>query len=140
MKTRNRKGSKSKSLKNKIHQYISKKQDICCENDFKRDVAIEEIIDLYMRTATLSGEKEEYLSYIDNDLIKFIGYYVDLKNANDQEGMYLWKRIDSYINTDKTPDKTKIISLLHEVPLYYLLSFLGMAYYRNKETEKTFGK
>ena len=66
-----------------------------------------------MRTATLSGEKEEYLSYIDNDLIKFIGYYVDLKNANDQEGMYLWKRIDSYINTDKTQDKTKIISLLH---------------------------
>lgn len=140
MQTRNKKGSKSKSLKNKIHQYISKKQDICCENDFNREIVIKEIMELYMSNANLNDEKDEYLSYIDNDLVKFIGYYVDLKNANDQEGMHLWKRMSDYINTNKKPDKTKIIRLLREVPLYYLLSFLGMAYYSCKETEKVFGK
>lgn len=140
MNTRNKKASKSKSLKNKIHHYINKKQDICCENDFKRDKVIEEIMELYMKIADLSDEKDEYLSYIDNDLVKFIGYYADLKNANDHEGIYLWKRISDYVNTNKKPDKTKIIRLLHEVPLYYLLSFLGMAYYNCKETENMFGK
>lgn len=136
MKTRNKKNAKSKSFKNKIHQYICKKQDICCEKDYKRDSIINEIFDLYMKIAEFSGEKDEYLSYIDNDLVKFIGYYVDLKEANDVEGMHLWNRFDSYINPNKKLDKAKIISLFHEVPLYYILSFLGSAYYRYKEDEK----
>jgi hypothetical protein len=38
-----------------------------------------------------------------------------------------------YIN--KKLDKTKIIKILHEVPLYYLLSFLGYAYYRYKRNK-----
>ena len=32
---------------------------------------------------------------------------------------------------NKKKDKTNIISLLKDMPLFYLLSFLGMAYYQN---------
>lgn len=127
------KSSKPKSLKNKIHQYICKKQDICCEEDIDRDSAIKEIIDLYMKISDFYKEKDEYLTYIENDLLKFIGYYVVLKNTKDREGMILWKSLQDYVNTS---NKTQIIELLHEVPLYYLLSFLGMAYYKYKDTEK----
>jgi len=34
---------------------------------------------------------------------------------------------------NKKPNKEKIIEFLNEVPLYYLLYFLGYAYYKYKE-------
>jgi hypothetical protein len=36
---------------------------------------------------------------------------------------------------NKKLDETKIIELLNEVPLYYLLSFLGYAYYKYKRNK-----
>jgi len=121
----------NKTLKNKINKYIFK-NDICCEDDIDRKLAIQYIFSLYSEIANFMFEKDEYLSYIDNDLVKFIGYKVNLEKKNDNEGIRLWNKIISEINLNKIPNKEKIIKFLNEVPLYYLLSFLGYAYYKYK--------
>jgi hypothetical protein len=77
-------------------------------------------------------EKDEYLSYIGNDLLVLIGYKIDLETKNDNEGIRLWNKIKNKITLNKTSNKEKIIEVLNEVPLYYLLSFLGYAYYKYK--------
>ena len=84
----------------------------------------------------MMDEKDDYLSYINNDIIGIIGYKIDLEKMNDIEGIKLWNKIDRKMLTNKKLDKTKITNLLYEVPLYYLLSFLGYAYYKHKENEK----
>jgi superfamily I DNA and RNA helicase len=121
-----------KTLRNKINKYIFKKKDICCEDDIDRNLAIQDIFTLYSKIAGFMYEKDEYLSYIDNDIVKFINYKINLNKENDKEGISLWKEISSKITLYKTPNKKKIIELLNTVPLYYLLSFLGFAYYRYK--------
>lgn len=125
------KGNK-KTLKNKINRYICKKKDICCEDDIDRNLAIQDIFILYREIAEFMQEKEEYLSYINNDLVKFIGYRIDLEKNNDNKGVRLWDKIDRKMYVNKKLDEAKIIEFLHEVPLYYLLAFLGTAYYKYK--------
>lgn len=71
----------------------------------------------------------EYLNMINNDLIKFIGYYVDLEKAKDREGMRLWRELDERMLVKKEVSEKKVEQLLQEVPLYFLLSFLGYASY-----------
>jgi hypothetical protein len=82
-----------KTLKNKIHKYISKK-DICCESDIDRKIVIEQIIKKYKIICKNMNEPDEYLNYINNDLVKFIGYNIDLKKNKDIEGLRLWNEID----------------------------------------------
>ena len=124
-----------KTLKNKINKYICKKKDICCEDDIDRKLAIQNIFTLYSDIADFTYEKDEYLSYINNDLIKFIGYKIDLEKINDNDGIRLWNELDGKMFINKKLDKIKITELLNEVPLYYLLSFLGYAYYTYKRTK-----
>jgi hypothetical protein len=126
----------NRTLKNRITQYIcnTEKQDICCEEDIERTMAIDQIFDLYRKLAILFEEESEYLSYLDNDIVKFIGYKSDLEKNKDTKGVKLWKKIDSTIRKGKNISKNKIISLLMTIPLYYLLSFLGYAYYRYTTT------
>jgi len=121
----------NKTLKNKINKYIFK-NDICCQDDIDRKIVIQDIFTLYSEIASFMYEKDEYLSYINNDLLVLIGYKIDLEAKNDIEGIRLWNKIDGKITLNKTPNKEKIIELLNEVPLYYLLSFLGYAYYKYK--------
>ena len=121
----------NKTLKNKINKYICK-NDICCEDDIDRKLAIQDIFTLYSEIASFMYEKDEYLSYISNDLLVLIGYKINLETKNDNEGIRLWNKIKSKITLHKNPNKEKIIELLNEVPLYYLLSFLGYAYYKYK--------
>jgi len=121
----------NKTLKNKINKYIFK-NDICCEDDVDRKIIIQDIFALYSEIASFMYEKDEYLSYIGNDLVKLIGYKIDLETKNDNEGVRLWNKIKSKITLNKTSNKEKMIEVLNEVPLYYLLSFLGYAYYRYK--------
>ena len=121
----------NKTLKNKINKYIFK-NDICCEDDVDRKIVIQDIFALYSEIASFMYEKDEYLSYIGNDLVKLIGYKIDLETKNDNEGVRLWNKIKSKITLNKTSNKEKMIEVLNEVPLYYLLSFLGYAYYRYK--------
>jgi len=114
---------KRKTLKHKIHAYISKKQDICCESDIDRKVIIQQIIEKYKVICKKMNEPDEYLNYINNDVVKFIGYYVDLKK--DREGLKIWNEIDK-----RTGNIKKVEELLQDVPLYFLLSFLGYASYK----------
>ena len=116
-------------MKKRIHQYISKKQDICCESDIDRTIVIRQLIEKYKSISKEMAEPEEYLSYMNNDLVKMIGYKVDLKKQKDRAGVQLWNSLDQMIGP-KTVSEKKIIVLLQEVPLYYLLSFLGYASYR----------
>jgi hypothetical protein len=121
----------NKTLKNKINKYIFK-NDIFCEDDIDRKLAIQDIFALYSEIASFIYEKDEYLSYISNDLLVLIGYKIDLENKHDIEGIRLWNKIKSKITLHKNPNKEKIIEFLNEIPLYCLLSFLGYAYYKYK--------
>jgi hypothetical protein len=127
----------NKTLKNKINKYILK-NDICCEDDVDRKIIIQDIFALYSEIASFMYEKDEYLSHIDNDLLKLIGYKIDLETKNDNEGVRLWNKIKSKITLNKTSNKEKMIEVLNEVPLYYLLSFLGYAYYKYKINKDIF--
>lgn len=127
----------NKTLKNKINKYIFK-NDICCEDDVDRKIIIQDIFALYSEIAIFMYEKDEYLSHIGNDLLKLIGYKIDLETKNDNEGVRLWNKIKSKITLNKTSNKEKMIEVLNEVPLYYLLSFLGYAYYKYKINKDIF--
>ena len=76
-------------------------------------------------------EKELYLGYVQNDLLLFIGYRVDLEKGNS-EGVRIWDGLARMTETNKNPDKQKLVKILHNVPLYYLLAFLGYATYKNR--------
>ena len=121
---------KSKTLKNSIHNYISKKQDICCENNINRKIVFQIIVKKYKQICKNMDEPDEYLSYINNDLLLFIGYYVDLEKNKDIEGMKLWNKINKKTYEHKNINEQKIEKLLQDAPLYFLLSFLGYASYR----------
>lgn len=113
-----------KTLKKRIHKYISKKTDICCETKIKRNLAIQQILEKYKKF-----DGTEYLNMINNDLIGFIGYYSDLEKEKDKEGMRLWRELDKKMLENKDVKEEKVVGLLNEVPLYFLLSFLGFASY-----------
>jgi len=121
---------KNKTLKNRIHKYIFKKKDICCEKDIDREIVINKIFEKYKKIAENFYEGELYLDYINNDLLTFIGYFIELKK--NSEGSKLWIDLDKRMYKDNNPstkilDEQNIKSLLHELPLYYVLSFLGYA-------------
>ena len=117
--------SNRKTLKKNIHQYISKKKDICCEEDVDRDVIIESLFELYTHD-------DEPLKTLHHDFCKFIGYQNNLKAARDRQGLALWDQIDKAGYKDKNIDEEEVKKSLHEVPLYFLLSFLGYGYYKFK--------
>jgi len=121
------KNKNKKTLKNKIHKYISKKKDICCENDIDRKLIFQQIVEKYKNICKIMNESD-YLDYINNDLVKFIGYKVDLKK--DIEGLKLWNEMDKLMHKNKIVNEEKIKMLLYDVPLYFLLSFLGYASYK----------
>jgi hypothetical protein len=124
-----------KTLKNKINEYIFKKKNICCEDDIDRKLVIQDIFTLYREIAEFMYEKDEYLSYLNNDILKFIGYEIDLEKKNDIKGIKLCKKLNDMMIVNKKLDETKIIEFLNEVPLYYILSFLGYAYYKYKRNQ-----
>ena len=128
-----KKGKKSKTLKKKIHRYLCKKRDVCCEKDVDRKIVIAQIMEKYKVIAARSFEPEQYLDYIDNDLVVLIGYRIELEKNNDMEGVNLWDEISNRISDSNNElKKQKIEALLLSVPLYYLLTFLGYATYREK--------
>jgi len=122
--------TRKRSIRSKITRYIIKKHDICCEKDIDRNIVIKEIFAKYKEQARFLNEEGEYLNYINNDLIVFIGYKVDLEKNKDEEGLKLWMELDRRMYKDNRISSSKIIKLLHKVPLYYLMSFLGLATYK----------
>jgi hypothetical protein len=138
--SRKKRYNNKKTLKNRITSYVCKKKDVCCEEDIDRKIAIEQIFSLYGEIAEMFYEKDEYLSYINNDIGKFIGYKIHLQEKNDIEGIKLFNKIDNKTYKNKKLDKERITLLLNSVPLYYLLSFLGFAYYRYKTNKDAIDK
>ena len=128
----------SKTLKNRIHKYVCKNIDICCEEDIDRNFAIEQIFTLYniIPNEMYDAHPDEPLGFINNDLSKFIGYTITMEKNNDKEGIRLQNTLDNAMYKNKKLDKTKIAELLHNVPLYYLLSLIGYAHYRLAEVQK----
>lgn len=122
------KKSKNYTLKKKINDYILKKSDICCEEDLERNVVIEKIYKNYEKVAEIFGEKDDYLSYVVNDIPKFIGYKIDLEKVNDKEGIRLHNKLYNSIVKNKIPKKDRITKTLSELPLYYLLAILGYSH------------
>ena len=111
-----------KNIKKEISNYILKKGDICCEEDFERDKVIEKIFNLYQNN----------LDSINNDMMLFIGYFIDLQKTKDKKGMEIWNYLDEQMPSTKNTkkDEKNIKKLLKSLPLFYLLSFLGMAHYK----------
>ena len=129
----------SKTLKKRIHKYICKTKDICCEEDIDRNTAIEQVFTLYNAIASETGDyadKDEYLNFIDNDLTKLLGYTITMEKNNDKEGIKLKNEIDTVMYKTKKVDTIKIREVLHNVPLYYLLSLIGWGHYRLSELQR----
>jgi hypothetical protein len=120
---------KRKTLKRNIHRYVTKKQDICCETDIDRDQVIDHIFQLY---SEIAGNKNSLMD-IYTDFSKFIGDKETLIKQRDTRGLAVWNELDRSMYLHQELDKDNISAVFHEVPLYYLLSFLGYAYYRHKE-------
>ena len=125
-----------KNLKYKINDYILKKSDICCEEDLDRPVVIEKIFKSYEKVAEFFGEKDDYLSYIANDIPKFIGYKIDLQKDRDNKGVRLYNMLYNSTLKNKEANKDKIIDILNKVPLYFLLSLLGYSYCKLSDNDE----
>jgi len=61
-----------------------------------------------------------------------------LKTNQNTEGISLYKTIEKRIRDGKKLDEQRFIELLKEVPLYYLLAFLGQVYYRRNQWKQIF--
>ena len=128
----------SKTLKKRIHKYLCKNIDICCEEDIDRNRAIEQIFTLYniIPNEMYDAHPDEPLGFINNDLPKLLGYTITMEKNNDKEGIKLKNELDNTMYKNKKLDKTKITEILHNVPLYYLLSLIGYAHYRLSEVQR----
>ena len=126
----NQASKNNKTLKNKLTKYLCKKKDICCEEDIDKKKCIELIIKNYKNIADNMREEQNYLDYIDNDVVKFIGYRVDLKKNKDKSGVKLFDNISKLLQTNDKITENNVINLLENIPLYYLMSFLGYSFYR----------
>ena len=129
-----------KTLKNEINRHIFKKKDICCEGNIDRNQAIDQIINLYKG----ESKTDKYLDRINNDLVLFIGYGIDLHKNKNINGVTLHSKLNKLMYVTDVIGRNGTLSLdnikliLHNVPLYYLLSFLGYAYYKRNQIFPSF--
>ena len=75
----------------------------------------------------------DMLTEIQQDMTKLIGDKPTMTNNHDSKGVSVWNELHKATLLEETVDKDAISNALHEVPLYYVLSLLGYAYYRFKE-------
>lgn len=124
---------KNTTLKKKITNYFceTKQQDICCESEYNRQEIIEEIMFLYKKM--FNDYPDEYLEGIANDILIFVGYRNFLINDKNVKGVKLWDYISN--KTNKV-SQANIRQLLIDLPLYYLLAFLGNSYLIFKKSSK----
>jgi hypothetical protein len=120
------------SLKTKIQNYFST-HELSCEDDVDRTLAIKQSFELYKKISQDMEEPEEYLSHMNNDLVKLIGYKIDLVEKKDLEGISLWNEVDQRMYENDELSEEKIVELLKEVPISFLISFLGYAAYKERQ-------
>lgn len=129
----------NKNLKKNINDYIFTKGNICCEQDFDRTTIINLILKKYKNIFNYELDPNEYLNWINNDLLIFIGYKIYLEKNKNIKGLKLCNEIDKkMLDKNKKVTLKKIKLLLKNLPLYYLLSFLGYASYKENEKEMIF--
>ena len=87
---------------------------------------------IFQLYSDIAGNKNSLLD-IYADFLKFIGDKETLTKQHDTRGLAVWKELDRSMYSHQELDKDAISNVFHEVPLYYLMSFLGYAYYRHKE-------
>jgi hypothetical protein len=117
----NKNKKKISNLTKKINELIYRRGDICCEEDIDRDKAIVFIIKHY------KGDSKgiRYLDSLANDIIMFIGIKQDLEKNNNKYGSKLWDTLDKQIYINDEPNLKNIVKIMHNLPLYYLLAFIG---------------
>jgi len=119
-------------ISSKIREYFSTRE-LACEDDVSRNEVIEQTIEIYKRITQKMDEPEEYLNSMNNDLVKLIGYRIELENKKDHYGLNLWDELDQRMYEDTVVSEKKIIEVLQEVPMFFLMSFLGYACYKEKQ-------
>jgi hypothetical protein len=119
-------------ISSKIREYFSTRE-LACEDDVSRNEVIEQPIEIYKRITQKMDEPEEYLNSMNNDLVKLIGYRIDLENKKDHYGLSLWDELDQRMYEDTVVSEKRVIEVLHEVPMFFLMSFLGYACYKEKQ-------
>lgn len=117
----NKKTMKMKKLTTRIKDYMCIKKDICCDDDYDKGKIIDYIIDNYKKLYP-----DDYVDWINNDVGKFIGYQNILENTKDKKGTKIWNDLSKLID-DEGEQGLRV--LFRELPLYYLLSFLGASIY-----------
>jgi hypothetical protein len=121
------------TLATRIRYYLSG-HDILCEEDVDRDVVIKQCIELYKKIA-LHLSDISYVEYMNNDIVRLIGYKVNLMKKQDLNGVNLWNELDKRMYENGVLTERKVVELLHEVPLCFLMSFVGYASYRERVTD-----
>ena len=119
-------------ISSKIREYFSTRE-LACEDDVSMNEVIDQTIEIYKRITQKMDEPEEYLNSMNNDLVKLIGYRIDLENKKDHYGLNLWDELDQRMYEDTVVSEKRVIEVLHEVPMFFLMSFLGYACYKEKQ-------
>ena len=108
MKTLHKKGEKTnKTLKKKNTKYF-------CEQ------MVEEIMSMYKK---MFIEDDEYLEWIDKDLLFFIGIRENLEKVKGIKGIKMWNYLSSKSKKARKPSKLMTRLILMELPLSYLRQF-----------------
>jgi len=117
-------------------QYYKNKPvpDICCEKDYKREILIGQLFTLYEAIEKMTHAVGDDLGYLDNlynDLFFFLS--TGSIHVEDKESETISKILTRHmIKKDKdgieNVSKNGVIFVLTNVPLYYLLAFLGRSY------------
>ena len=119
------------TLKKRILNYYKNKPvpDICCEKDYKREVLIGQIFTLYIALEKMMNTVGDELGYLDslyNDLFFFLS--PENMSEEDKESETISKILTKHMIKGDKVSKNGIIFVLTNVPLYYLLAFLGRTY------------
>jgi hypothetical protein len=121
------------TLATRLRYYLSA-HDVMCESDVDRDILIKQCIEMYKKIAAQLNDPS-YLDYMNNDIVRLIGYKVKLMEKQDLNGINLWNELDRRMYDNDVLTEEKVVELLYEVPLCFLLSFVGYASYREKVSD-----
>lgn len=131
-----KKNSTRKGLKQRMLEYYKTKTipDLCCEKDYKREVLIGQLFTLYEVMEKMSsnlGDELDYLDSLYNDVFFFLStgsYKIEDKESETISTIMKRHMLKKDVTGREYVDKNGVIFVLTNVPLYYLLAFLGRTY------------
>ena len=104
-KNNTKKAKKVASFTEKLNHYICKNNTAYTDEQVDKPAIINEIIHLYKKyTDEVLGEKDDqYLNWINNDLLNLVGFKIDLMQRKNKEGLNLWNELDEKMTSDGKP-------------------------------------